>query len=651
MENDTIKQTDQRVKTPEAQLTEIRKETFSQRELEDEASTMLRKLWAILAKPVINASEDNSERLERFLEVHRHIRAEELFLKPVSETAQALSGRPGDAIMQAQADLQWGRSDNNFVIAYLRKTIAATLNEWQRRGETTAEHQIDLIIMPLARNAIVPTNEFATVMFAAALEAHLRQYRPGVLSEGFCKTWGALSDWIAGSGYRICKTWGVTAYSRLIIAMLSEQEPATDILNLVAADANSLASAIDDLGERSDKQLELMNRCHLLTPLYRLMPEFETLLETRPLRLGNDTGTAEPGIDRKQLIADVMKIFELSGDSTQQLEHAWMLNQMMRISLAWELLDPIVFTLLESPVDTGAWKKNRYSLPPLLYCAAALLRICLVDQNKFDEPVSSFFNATVALNRLAEKSPQRQQKAIALRALVGGIGLWWALRANDDIEQALGPFNGFNCLVNMFGALSDIPSLVKNKPNALKLANEALPYGEQGDKMRLLVSLEQLGMEPEKESAVGIDKLREYTELLLADIMSHDDMKEPDRNALDTGDLRQPAIYWAGVLMPRVRELLDAGGDGGGYDECTGLIKHLLRNLSKLKGEGHSYIAEHIWRKEEMEGVALLNVAEIKIPDAWREAFGAYKDGPPPSLAGFVREYAAKVFEAPRSSA
>lgn len=85
----------------------------------------------------------------------------------------------------------------------------------------------------------------------------------------------------------------------------------------------------------------------------------------------------------------------------------------------------------------------------------------------------------------------------------------------------------------------------------------------------------------------------------------------------------------------------------GDYTTCIGLITQLLQNLAVLKTKTPAFIAEKIWNKE-MQGAELLKTAGIDLPKSWWEVLDASPE-PPESLADFVREYASKVFEAPRT--
>lgn len=596
---------------------------------EELTSIYLKNLWGELATNLTIGPTDN-DGFNRFLAIHADIRLEELFIKPVSERSQMLAGETSEAITQATKELNTAGDDREYLIAYLRNVISATLREWIRRGNTSTEEQVDLVIMPLLRNNIFPNEEYSAVHFAAGLEATLLAGRPQPLTYGYLQTWGAIADWMRKSDFRLCQIWSITSYSRLIEAVLTEQNPTEKMLSLVAANANSLASTLDDLGERTEGQLTVMNRCHLLTPLFRAKPEHTP--------------------QQQNLAASVMERLGFAEHEHSQKD-IWRLNQMMRVSRSWELLDPQIFSreLLDYPVDANKWNEKRYSLLLLLYISAGFVRACLVDENDFDEPTSSFFNATVQLNRLGTKlSSYRYLSALQLRLLVGSIGLWWALRATDDAEQAAGEFNGYDCLVNLTATVANdkqwFDKAVQDACTNLVLL--AYQYGPSGDRKRLTISFSKLGFDSkqlEESKPAPITQIRSATELLLTAITQQCGIPL-NVTELHSNELRQSARYLAELLQPLLESVIDAYDGVNAYQICIGLVSQLLQNLEILSTTKTTLLAEKLWPEAEMAGINLLRSAQINLPGAWQETLHAYQDKAPESLPSFIKEHANPVF-------
>jgi hypothetical protein len=550
----------------------------------------------------------------------------------------SLSGTAQEAIQSATEFVKKRGRLPRILGLYYTKTIANTLQNWEQNAGNSMEELIDLIIMPLTRSDVRPLAGLDTLRFVAGVESALISGRLKTLGEGYVKTWGAVADWMRKSGYKIGKVWAVTCYSRLIGAVLREDSPSEKVLSVMAVDANSLASTLDDIGDRENRTLlETANRCHLLMPLYRQQPELS--------------------VAQRGLIAAVMQaLLQIDADTkspVDPLQASWMLTKIVQVSVSWHALSPAVFGsgLLDCDMSVDDWWELRQELLLLLYCVGGHARICLVEEKDFGEPVSSFFNATVQLNRLKDKvSGDAYLKVVQFRLLVGAVGLWWALRATDDVAQAMAPFNGYDCLVNLTATVAGDKQLFNEtlQHACISLALQAYQYGPPTDKQRLKGSFTKLGLDTEALDSLQpapIKQLRSATETLLDGIMQQCGMDELAIEKLHVSDLRQPVIYWTEQLQPQLESVINAVRGETAYTESTKLITQLLQNLADLKGKSPALIAEKIWGKE-VQGTALLKTAQIDLPRAWWEALDAYADAPPESLADFVREYASRVFEA-----
>lgn len=129
---------------------------------------------------------------------------------------------------------------------------------------------------------------------------------------------------------------------------------------------------------------------------------------------------------------------------------------------------------------------------------AALARMAFNKDADWDEIAAAFFNAGVAFVRLDRKG------AVIPRIALNGAGLGWALTRGENMGQALSEFHGLDCVVNLFGAITELPA---NKRQGIAEACRTLagqlfapdvravvPQHEQMEYRRLQGSLKELGL-------------------------------------------------------------------------------------------------------------------------------------------------------------
>jgi len=102
----------------------------------------------------------------------------------------------------------------------------------------------------------------------------------------------------------------------------------------------------------------------------------------------------------------------------------------------------------------GAWRSEFANNEMLgLMLSAGLIR--LARPSRHEDAVSPIFNAGVELLRLGEQASDPRRMAWQ-RVLVNATGLWWSLKLNPDWHTALTKFHGLDCLVNLWGSISDV---------------------------------------------------------------------------------------------------------------------------------------------------------------------------------------------------
>lgn len=101
----------------------------------------------------------------------------------------------------------------------------------------------------------------------------------------------------------------------------------------------------------------------------------------------------------------------------------------------------------------GAWRSEFDHQQMLgLMLSAGLIR--LARPSRHEDAVSPIFNAGVELLRVGEER-RDTRRLVWQRILVNATGLWWSLKLHSDWNSALTKFHGIDCLVNLWGAISD----------------------------------------------------------------------------------------------------------------------------------------------------------------------------------------------------
>lgn len=604
--------------------------------------------------------EGSNEAKNAFMSVYDSLTYDQLMPTEALTLPPRLEGTASDCLVQAIQALEG--ADRLYLREYVAVTIAATLYYLELRNEGSAENRVDLIIMPLVQNKLYPDPGLAGCEFLAALEATLRSAKPRRLSEGYCKTWGILADWASRSGYPANRAWAVSCYIRMLTAILAQVQADLrdgkglnqELLNVVVADANSLASALDDLADEQEAVWQLANRYHLLVVLFRELPDQTT-----------DAGYLQEATSVWQTFG-----FHETGVAAK---YGWFISQMTRIASAWRYLDKDVFEPQVAPLDNNSdevvdehlchldlpiirtretiqnlpeeWDKQRDRMQAFLHLSAALFRVCLVADDDLDEPPSSFFNLNVQLSRT--KSDYADKRLLnKLRVLAAGAGLWHALMATENPLQAFAAYNGFDCLVNLFGALTDAPYLIEGfQDAAAAVVGGALRYGSESDTRRLLNSLKELRIQPEL-TYQDSDTLRMNLNHLLAAIIEKGDFQQGNNFLrlfckVGPGNFRKMAPYWAELFVPAMKSLFTEASYG-----CLVLVlEKLFKRINYLQGaESFDLWLSSGGREDGVSQIELLTKIGIKIPGSWQQAFLKYQDGPPESLASLVAKYAPKLF-------
>lgn len=403
--------------------------------------------------------------------VDRHFRRKDLLLSQKElerlERGFPLEGAPielrlkiGVASQEAldEGAARWRR--------FARTTLAATLRRMEEKS-VTPEEEIDVLVRALlpVRGRLRPA---AGVLMLAA---RARMSHQADQREGYYKTRGALADMFSGLMDELSRRRRCFLYWEILAELQNMDAEAIAPgawASIVNADANNLASTLDDL--------------HLIPASVHWMRQ-AVIAGSAARMLGEDDAA---GIDAH---AGLSAFFPEGAPITP--EWAALLDDMGNVPETWKHDGG-------KPSDLAMW---------LVELATALARAAMRENEEAPRKVAAaLFNAGVTVNRGAKSERNVWLAAWECRIVLNGAGLLWVLhhRAGDapeDFHRAMRRLRGGSCAVNLLGALANrAPSAASGKAelerfvNALYALEQALP-GE--DFARIEGSVQKLKLKPE----------------------------------------------------------------------------------------------------------------------------------------------------------
>lgn len=348
-----------------------------------------------------------------------------------TQAATALAGSPPEVRLQLSALLRRSGHDLGRLRGLLSGTLLATLERMQRAGVSR---------VGLADTVLVVLNDLPPTLlpFVEALVPRLRDL---IESEreptaNWCKTAGALADVLKGTqrdGGLYCANY----YEELLGYILEQWRPAPPsaeavepgLWEVIEADSNNVAvrigrSARDEHDAVDTKVGVVLRHCVAISAAARFAQ------------------ADLAGADEHEALLAVPVWGDLARQGVvgpkRPLRHVFeVLDNMLTVSPA--------LGVAERSLDMAYLE--------------ALGGVARAASRKANRAASTFFNAGVTLLRLAGgKKPARLAQ---VRTLVNGLGLCWSLRLYPgDLGAALAQGNGLECLVNLFGAATDVTPLV-----------------------------------------------------------------------------------------------------------------------------------------------------------------------------------------------
>lgn len=439
---------------------------------------------------------------------------------------------------------------------FLRGRVAATLRRFKEE-DVKPETRIDLLLQVIkpARGKL-GARFLRSVLPVAYKELQMQMADDRQRREsGFYKTWGALADHLTKESDTRLLRWACFLYAGL----LAELEELRHIkrgarverawLDILEADANNLASVLDDLGEYAHTQWLLrVSAAAALAGLRkrRTAPVDESALASAIAPLL----AAVPGVaPQKKHLANVAEavahLFNISrcwlphgkegaalpGSTSREAPNKGLRRRIAALrgarthadlpemarkprpqSAARQAQHPSRSFLQRFPRSTAkpqaSHAPDEILLAPCLGVLSATLA-AVAAQDTDGKAVVALFNTGNLLNRI-ETGGYVQQTAIA-RAILNAAGMYWALKDADNFNELVAAANkkhGIDCAVNFLGALADFddfPAEVQAPLDEFASAVWMLhPFGDnEKDFRRMKISLELLGgTEPDPDFEV-----------------------------------------------------------------------------------------------------------------------------------------------------
>ena len=203
---------------------------------------------------------------------------------------------------------------------------------------------------------------------------------------------------------------------------------------------------------------------------------------------------------------------------------------------------------------------------------------------------SSFFNAGAEIRRIQK---HQEMDFPETRAIINALGLFWTINLNGDPVSALVDGNGFDCAVNLFGALTELEPVKIEKimdgggGKAANFIRGCLnPSKDREHAMHLMASFRELPFTtaPETEPATMDELLKSSTELVSTLVRE----LKPDFKGDISGQL--DSVKTAEIVMSlfpkdQLPKLMDE-------------IKELLSPYIKLAGSSLKELASELYDKD-----------------------------------------------------
>ncbi|MBI4741966.1 MAG: hypothetical protein HY777_10565 [Betaproteobacteria bacterium] len=412
---------------------------------------------------------------------------------PVGEVAglpDELTGSFEEIALQTSMLLKKHVGDARFALEMTAGPLAQAVERMEKIG-LSREKQVDLMIHAFAGEPVYtgadarrPPCNPGFLQFMARLRAMLADDAQKKTTPDLLETQVNLTTWYGQARSDKCLTCGLNLALKILPAFFELKEERVRVAKMLHQLANNTAGWLSTLlGFKSNEesmdnekreQAVASNTLHALGTV--------AFLRQEPGQ-GWDTNAAP--------------IYAVLGAQTAQsmgsMARAFLF--MSNVPSAWRVFGRL-FTE-ETARFGNATPRFRTAVLSLL---SALMRARFNAGKDGNEIASALFNLGVDIS-LHAKQKNNAPRFTPLRVLANGLGLWWALsRARND-DEAIGAFNGGDCAVNLFGALTEktMEQAVRDQEKNIRKLGETVhtQLKNDMDAVRLGNSYKQLfGEEP-----------------------------------------------------------------------------------------------------------------------------------------------------------
>jgi len=345
--------------------------------------------------------------------------------------AEGITGSMSEIGLQIVLRVRELQGDREGLRAFYRGTLAATLERLVRDGAGTPESQVDMVLIPLSQIQVRPQRCSESIRdFVAGLRRHLGTQEEEERGSGYYVTWGGLADLLMPARGRECWAQGVFYYHEILShfcqVVAAGGSLARDECERVRIASNNSANTVEDLRRLAGKG----EYDEVLLGVRNSMKRISAAMAGQALELAEE-----------EVVLALSLIAHLLGNvPADQVHPIWarFLDDMMASATAWL---PGRDHLQLAMVELGA----------------GMVRIA-VEERRSDAP-STFFNAGISIDRhrTAGTGNLKREDTEWARAVLNGLGVWWAVEAGDaQLMESMLRSDGLSCTVNFLSAASNM---------------------------------------------------------------------------------------------------------------------------------------------------------------------------------------------------
>jgi len=350
----------------------------------------------------------------------------------------SIRGRAGDVlVILNNATHQLGHDPQQWM-QFLSTVLPATIQRLERERLGTRVMRTDAVLVALRRMPDVLVQHLGFPL-APWLRSYIEQER--VINDDWLATLGSIGDTFSnGDQDALVLLRGITLWHELELLLLDEwKDPAnlTDsdvpsgVLRLAAINCHNIAAQIARIDQNRQRDERGPDR--------RM---YDVIRKLTRVSLAFSIKTA--AVADKEVMHSIFQVLGLNGGTSK--------------GSGKEKFDPRLAVLIDqlAQVPRAIALDDRPLAVSYLEASAAMARTVIKDRDI--RTSAALFNSGVRLVAVRREGPtEKRLPSSRLRLLLNSLGLWWALRNDEpDVPRALGPGDGLDCCVNLFGAADDI---------------------------------------------------------------------------------------------------------------------------------------------------------------------------------------------------